>query len=196
LQRACEGDPLSATFNGGRAFMSYLARRYDEAIEAGRRTLELDPLFAPAHAFLGWAYTDTGRYDEAIASWQLAIRLLGGLPTATAALARTFALAGRRADALGILGDLGAVASQRYVSPYHVGAAHAALGQHSEAIASLERAWEHRNNWLAFVRVDPGMDPLRDDSRFQSIDARVFKQLDVGALKPLPLRAPIHRTER
>src|SRR5205807_4033070 len=129
------------------------------------------PQFAPAHAFLAWAYTDSGRYDEAIASWQLAIRLLGGLPTATAALARTFALAGRSADALRLLGDLGAVSSQRYVSPYHVGAAHAALGQLSEAIAWLERACEGRNNWLTFVRVDPAMDPLRDDSRFQSIEA-------------------------
>jgi TolB-like protein/Tfp pilus assembly protein PilF len=192
LKRAWEADPLCATFSGGSAFVSYLARRYGDAIAAGRRTLELDPLFAPAHAFLGWAYTETGSYDEAIASWQLAIRLLGGLPTATAALARTLALAGKSDEALRLLDDLAATASQRYVSPYQVAAAHAALGQRSEAIAWLERAVEDRNNWLAFARVDPAMDPLRDEPRFQSIEARVFD----GATAAAPSVIAVHRTER
>jgi serine/threonine-protein kinase len=196
LKHAWDADPLCATFSGGSAFMSYLARRYDEGIELGRRTLELDPLFAPAHAFLAWAYTESRRYEEAISSWQLAIRLLGGLPTATAALARTFALADRRTEAVGLLGDLAAVASQRYVSPYHVGAAHAALGQRSEAIAWLERAREDRNNWLVFARVDPAMDPLRDDSRFRSIEARVFEGSTAAAPLNTPAVSGSHRTER
>lgn len=184
LKRACEAEPVSANFSAAVALMSYFARRFDDAIEAALRALDLDALFGPAHAFLGWAYTEKAMYDEATAAWEETMTLLGGLPTATAALARTHALAGRRDQARQLLRDLDEIRSRRYVSSYHVAGVHVALGEHDDAIAWLDRAREERSNWLAFLRVDPVLDPLRGDHRLQAIDAAVFRDRAERVVRP------------
>src|SRR6266478_297376 len=43
------------------------SRDYGRAIDAFRRTLDLDPGFAPAHELLACAYLGAGRRDEALA---------------------------------------------------------------------------------------------------------------------------------
>jgi serine/threonine-protein kinase len=174
LKLACEAEPLSASFSGAVAFTSYFARRYDEAIEAAQRTLELEPHFGPAHAYLAWAYTDAGRYDLAVGAWGQAVAVLGRIPQIVASFGRCHALAGRSDEALAVLGQLETMRGTRYVSSYHVAGLLAALGRTNEAVGELERAVEERNNWLPFMRVDPAMDPLRDDARFAATVERVF----------------------
>lgn len=174
LKRACEAEPLSVNFNGAVALLSYYARQYDEAIEAAEKTLELEPLFGPAHAFLGWSYAQKGNYEGAIAEWQQAVKLLGGVPAAVASLAQVHALAGQRTEALKIVQELDDLRAQRYISSYHIAGVHAALQQNDEALLWLERARKERSNWLTFIRVDPMMDPLRNDARFRSIEASIF----------------------
>jgi TolB-like protein/Flp pilus assembly protein TadD len=176
LKRASEAEPLSVNFNGGVALLSYYARQYDEAIDAAQRTLELEPLFGPAHAFLGWTYAQQGKYEDAIAEWQQTVTVLGGAPAAVASLAQIYALAGQRTEALKILHELDELRSHRYVSSYHVAAVHVALQQNDQAMAWLERAQEERSNWLPFIRVDPMLDPLRGHQRFRSIEASVFQK--------------------
>jgi tetratricopeptide (TPR) repeat protein len=67
-----EGDPWAHLALGT---VFYRMCRYDEAQQALRRALELNPNFALAHAFLGVALAFLNREDEAIASGERALRL-------------------------------------------------------------------------------------------------------------------------
>src|SRR5688572_4348305 len=48
-----------------RAYEAQVEKRYEEAVELYRRSIETYPT-AEAHTFLGWVYSFDGRYDEAI----------------------------------------------------------------------------------------------------------------------------------
>ena len=50
---------------------------------------------------------------------------------------------------------------------------HTGLGEHEEAFEWLERAYQERNGWMAFLQVEPRFDPLRDDPRFQDLLRRM-----------------------
>jgi len=52
---------------------------------------------------------------------------------------------------------------------------HIALGENDKAIDFLERDYrEHADYELALLKVDPMLDPLRGDPRFQALVAKVF----------------------
>jgi hypothetical protein len=46
---------------------------------------------------------------------------------------------------------------------------HLALGDHHRALDYAERAYAERRGWLAYVNVNPMLDPLRSESRFQAL---------------------------
>ena len=50
---------------------------------------------------------------------------------------------------------------------------YAALGDKDHALAQLEQAYQDRSQWMAFLRVDPEMDSLRSDPRFQDLMRRL-----------------------
>ncbi len=49
----------------------------------------------------------------------------------------------------------------------------AMIGETEEAMTWLERAYEEREPGLISVKVDPRMDPLRSDPRFQDLLRRI-----------------------
>ena len=53
-------------------------------------------------------------------------------------------------------------------------AVHDALGETDAALACLEEAGEQRDAWLAWLDVDPMLDRLRSEPRFQAVRARVM----------------------
>ncbi|MCI0402312.1 MAG: tetratricopeptide repeat protein, partial [Acidobacteria bacterium] len=64
IKRAQELDPFSLIVNAIGAFVFYFARQYDEAIDEGHRTLELDSNFYPAYIYLFWAYEQKGMHEQ------------------------------------------------------------------------------------------------------------------------------------
>ena len=48
-----------------------------------------------------------------------------------------------------------------------------ALGDHDEAFAWLERAFEERDRMMVSLRVHPRLDPLREDPRFTDLLRRM-----------------------
>jgi hypothetical protein len=62
---------------------------------------------------------------------------------------------------------------QRYVSPCLVALVQIGLGEREQAIASLEQGYNNRDQWLLYLKVDPHMDDLRTDPRFQDLVRRV-----------------------
>jgi serine/threonine protein kinase/TolB-like protein/Flp pilus assembly protein TadD len=169
-ERARQLAPLSLVINTGVALSLSLARRYDEAIKQLKKTLEIDPNFVIAHYVLADAYAQTRRFPEAIAEAQKAVSLSGAAPLLVADLACVYAAAGNRAAAKRLLRD---VSRRAYVPKYHVALAYIALGEHEQAFAWLEKAVEDRSPQLVYLRVDPRVDPLRSDPRFQDLLRRM-----------------------
>jgi hypothetical protein len=64
-------------------------------------------------------------------------------------------------------------ASKGYVSPVGLARLYVAFGELEQALASLERAYAMHDDQLEFLHVDPNLDPLRSDPRFQDLVRRV-----------------------
>jgi len=173
-RRGLRADPLSLIIHTDLGRHFYYARRFDEAVEQLKRTTELDPNFARAHQELGRAYKQTGRYALAIQEIDRAVELSGRSASSVAELAHAYALAGRGADALDLLNELQSrEASGTYVSAYHYAVIFTVLGDKERAIASLEKAYEERFNWIVFANIEPEFDTLRADPRFKLLIARL-----------------------
>jgi tetratricopeptide (TPR) repeat protein len=73
----------------------YMSHRYDEAIEAFRATLKLDPDNWQIHKNLGIALEKAGKYAAAIESFENALRLNPAAITTFLDMAKTYSLAGQ-----------------------------------------------------------------------------------------------------
>jgi hypothetical protein len=59
------------------------------------------------------------------------------------------------------------------IGRYEIALIYAALGEKDEAFAWLEKSFEARDKGLTFLKIDPCLDPLRSDPRFQDLIRRV-----------------------
>jgi serine/threonine-protein kinase len=166
-------EPVSPIIAAGVAWMLHLARRHEEAAAQAQRVLDLEPGFPVGHLRLGVSLGWLGRYDEAIAQLEAGLRVSRGDPAFLGALVRVNAAAGRADLARRTLAELIEAAKQRYVPAYTIGAAWAALGDADQAFEWLERAFQERSLELTFIGVEPEMDGLRADPRFQSLMRRM-----------------------
>ncbi|MGA7381932.1 MAG: tetratricopeptide repeat protein [Terriglobales bacterium] len=173
MKKSQDLDPLSLIINVAVGWAFYNARRYDEAIEQLRRTIELEPNYPVTYWILGLLLRKTGRYELAIAEGEKGVKLSGGSPLMRAALACTFGAAGRTKEAIQILDDLTKLAKQKYVAPYFFAGIHIGLGENDRAIEYLEKSYEEHSHWLIYLHIDPSMDGLRDNPRFQDLLRRV-----------------------
>ncbi len=158
-------DPLSLIINTNLGRMYYYAGQHDQAIESHRKALDLDPHFGEGLLRLGWVYDRQGRYDLAIDVLSRATAT-PGLSGANGALGHALARAGRTTEARATLRQLEAVARRRYVDAYDLALVHIGLGQVDEAFAALTRAANDRSGMVVYARVDPLLEPLRRDARF------------------------------
>ena len=173
LGRARELDPLSRIVSAASGRPFYYARRQDEAIARFRSAVEMDPSFLVAHALLGRALEAKGRHADALAELDQALVLGPEEPNAVAEHAAVLAKLGRRPEALEGLARLEALSRRRYVPQYLFVVVYAALGDTQAASASLARAAEQRDPDLVHLAVDPRVDGVRQDARFQAVLARL-----------------------
>src|SRR5271156_3538008 len=173
MKKGQELDPLSLIINVAVGWAFYNDRRYDEAIEQLRRTIELDPNYPVTYWILGLLLRKTGCYELAMAEGEKGVKLSGGSPLMRAALAHTFAAAGRTTEALQTIDELTELAKHRYVAPYFFAGIHVGLGENDRAIEYLEKSYEEHSHWLIYLHIDPSMDGLQDNPRFQNLLRRV-----------------------
>lgn len=172
IRLAQQSDPLSLIINTDVAEMLYYARRYDEAIDQARRTLEMDPGFALAHHIRGMAYLEKHQYAEGITELQAAVRL--GRADLVSSLGLAYARAGRREEALKIVEKRKRESRGRYdMSALSFSWTWAALGQRDQAFSSMEEAYQRRDGGLILLKVLPYADPLRSDARFTRLLRRI-----------------------
>ena len=149
------------------------ARQYDRARETLRRAVGLDSTDWRVHFDLALLEQATGNYPAAEAHLQTPLAAVPQRAEVQGALGQLYALSGRTEDAKGILAELKAASSDRYISPYIIASVQASLGQRAPAFASLDQAVKERSELLAYLRIDLRVDSLRTDRRF----ARLLRQL-------------------
>lgn len=164
-----ELDPVSPVFNTVRAQIEYSARNYDAAIAQGSRIVEQYPTYWLAYIWLGSAYREKKMYAQAIEQFSKGRQLSGDQPVLIALYGHALALSGDSSGAQKALADLQHLAQSRYVSSLYFAAVHLGLGEKSIALDGLERAYKERNDYLAYLGVDPIADPLRSEPRFTQL---------------------------
>jgi TolB-like protein/Tfp pilus assembly protein PilF len=175
-KRAIELDPLSLVINADTSWIYFSARRYDEADAQVRKTLEIGPQFFLAHYYFGEVLQFKGRLSEAIAEFQKAFELNND-PYSLAMLGQAYARNGQKDEAQKILARLNQEAKSHYVAPYALALVQIALGDKDHAIEELERAYsEGETNYLFAIKVDPMLDNLRGDPRFDALVQKITSE--------------------
>ncbi len=169
IYHAAELDPVSQAIIKDKGIILYYNRSYDEAIELGLTTLELDPEYASAHRLMSLAYQGLGRYDEAIvenAKWG---ELTGNQLETRISLAQILAVAGNVKEAKRLAKT--AERSRKRTENFNRGMALVSigLGEHDTAFGWFAKGLEAREESLLSIKVDPKLDPIRDDPRFATL---------------------------
>jgi serine/threonine-protein kinase len=163
---AAELDPASVSIRRSMGWLYCYTRQPAEALEHLRRALAMNPTAEENHRLLGLAYLQMGLLDESAAAFREAVSGSDSPALATAGLGRVAVARGRLTEARGILDGLYAESREHYVSPVAFVMMHAGLNQADRAFEWLDRALDDRRGWLAYLRVEPLVDPIRGDPRF------------------------------
>ena len=151
----------------------YFGRRYDESTEQLKKIVEEEPDFSVAHWGLGLAFEQKERFEEAISELRKAVAVSGGNLSLMAALGHAYAVSGRRELATKILQELKQLSKQKYVPAYAIAEIHAGLGENDLALHWLEKAREERSYYMLLLKVDPRLESLRSEPRFQALLRRM-----------------------
>ena len=156
-------DPLNATNHFGLGVAFAFARRWADAIRAfgDARTLGQDEV--SANMWLGIAYYFSGDFERASESCAKAGEVNGPW-----CLAMVYDRLGRRAEAEAMLAKLRTIAGDRFAEGY--ADVYAQWGDNARALDWLETAVRNRDPYLAYTKVNPFFDPLRNEARFRAIE--------------------------
>lgn len=173
MRLAYEIDPLSPVVSSSHAAVLLYSQRYDEAIEKYTKLLEANPCFVPALLSLGIAFGQKGMMREAVAAHEAAVEnSAGNLPVASY-LAGTYAVFGKRKEALKTIDELKNKYPQDISLSFFIALIYARLGDANAAFEWLEKAYENRVGHIADLLYAPEFDNLRDDSRFDDLLRRI-----------------------
>ena len=151
----------------------YFARQYDRAIEQFRAVLAMEPNFERAHMVV-YPYVEKGMFPEALAEtgkwrhgdgspvWEVQAYVYGRWGKQQQA---ERALAQWKQESSAPAGGTG----------YSLAAleAYVATGRKEEALALIEKSYREHSNLVTTLKVEPALDPLRGDPRFQELLRRI-----------------------
>ena len=169
---AVELDPGSVSIRRSLAWIYYYARRYDRARAHADRAVAMNPNSEETYRVLGLVLALGGDLTEAIRVLEEAVEMPEAGSYTRATLGYVLARAGRADEARAILARLEAEAARDYVSPVALATVCLGLGDIERAIDFTERAFEDRRGWVAYLRVNPIMDPMRGHPRFERLVER------------------------
>ena len=169
------------------AVAHYLEHRYAEAIRQCTSVLESDAHFWAALLFLGLSLLATGQVERAIDSIRSAVQLSADAPMAIAGLGHALAAGDKRQEATELLARLSNRSAEEYVPAFCLALLCCSLGELEAAFSHLERSAEERSPTLPFwLAVEPRLDPLRGEPRFQHL-LQVVGLIDLAEKIP-PIR--------
>ena len=157
-------DPFDYMTKDNAAWVIWALRQYDRAIK------EFESLGDDLG--LGFAYREKKMYPEAIVALERSARRSGRKSFELGSLACTYALAGKKREALVLIKELKERAQQRHISAFVFADAYRGLGEKDQALTWLERAYEERD-LMVFIQAAPYWDVLRSEPRFEALLRRM-----------------------
>ncbi|HRH40970.1 MAG TPA: protein kinase [Pyrinomonadaceae bacterium] len=162
-------EPLSTFAHVSLGYAYYFARDYKKAIEECNKALEMDKNLTFAYRNIGLAHLQLGKFEEAISALKNAVKYSCGGLAFESYLGVAFALADRRQEALEVLENLHDLDRECYVPAYNFAMIYASLNELDKAFEWFEQSLKERSGFLPFLKVEPIVDNLRSDVRFQNL---------------------------
>ena len=169
MKRGKELEPLEPAPPTHVGWALYYARRFNESIEELRKVIESDPEFSLSYMMLAGNFADKKMWPEAIAAGQKFVELTSESVVALSLLGFVYGSAGLKEEASKILERLNGMSKERYVGPLFKAFVWMGLGETDKALENLEKAFEEKESWMAWLKVWPILDPLRAEPRFQAL---------------------------
>jgi TolB-like protein len=151
----------------------YFGREYQRAVDECEKAKQLDPEYFMLHFIAGRAYMRLNQHAKAIAHLKQARTETGEMPLMDAALGLAYAVSGKKAETMKLAEAFKAAAKKRYIPPTYFGMLFAGLGDKDKAMMWLEKAYDDRADGLTWLNVEPMLDEVRSDPRFQNLIRRI-----------------------
>ena len=164
IDKAIASDPLNGAAYEFRTATLFYARRFRDALSFAKRVEAKSPELAPDPVLVGDTLVALGNFSDAQAQYGKAAPDYWGRVTGEALIA---ARQGNKPAGLQKLERL----RQLYgdAASTQLGEIYAQLGDREAALAALEKAYEIKDAGLSTMLVDPWLDPVRKEPRFEAI---------------------------
>jgi TolB-like protein/Flp pilus assembly protein TadD len=169
IKRDLKLDPVSGRSFLNAGFAYYFARQYDQALAYMKRGYQLEPNPGVFSFPFGAAYAERGDYAKAVHNFQQ----LGDQPHALGHLGNLYARMGKAEEARAILPKLEERVAKDGLGRYEIALIYAGLGDRDQAFAWLEKSLAAHDKGMTYLKIDPCLDPLRNDPRFRDLIRRV-----------------------
>jgi TolB-like protein/DNA-binding winged helix-turn-helix (wHTH) protein/Tfp pilus assembly protein PilF len=172
LQTALALDPFSAVVHLQFGNTLQQARQYDRALAQYQETLKIDPKFTVAFHSIHWIYRRQGMLAESIPPLRTFAQLWDPGTDWSALvdrMAATYSTGGRTAYLRQFV-KIHAHISRPW---YYLALDYADLGDREHALTALNKSYENRHLEVLWLLVDPELDRLRSDPRFQELVRKV-----------------------
>ena len=169
VERSVELDPISDSTFHAEGFIYFFSRQYDQALAIAQTVRDLKIDLPDWNFLLGDIYAEKHMYPESIAAFLKS----GDGPYTLGHLGNVYARAGEADKARKIIAQMQADLPKDGVGRYEIALIYAGLGEKTEAFKWLEEAYRNHDVGLVYLKVDPCLDPLRSDPRFDDLLHRV-----------------------
>src|SRR3984957_1754721 len=166
-ERAVTLDPVNALSYNDLAWVFYFSHRHREAVAAFDRALSLNPHIHWGHGMRGLAYLGLGEFE--VARQSCATPPLSWVAQMCAAVVED--KLGRKAEAQAELMRMKAASGDALA--YQFASIYAQWGDTPTALNWLEVAYRLKDPGLAWLKVDPLLDPLRKEPRFRESEKKL-----------------------
>jgi len=166
VQLAQKLDPMSFWISRDLGAILYLSRDYDRALEALKQAAEMDLRSPVVYNWMSWAYDKKGMIAESV---EMDLRDVANKRSNNTGSQEILQ---RLRKAYEISGQAGYLKKYRELvkqEPYGMAMINGRLGEKTEALRWLDKAYEERSGWLTYLKVDPEFDNLHSDPRFQEL---------------------------
>jgi len=155
------------------AWVFYLAHRYEDSLQLAQKLVSMDPNAAWGHWWLAANYEQLGKPKEASEEYLKFETLSGSDAPRIQRLQEGLASRGVKGFWQASLDDYQETAKSKHAPPVMVAGACARLGDKECAFQWLAKGLEERDDLMVDLKVDPVLDGIRGDPRFQDLIRRV-----------------------
>jgi len=169
IEQSVNLDPVSASTFHSEGFIYYFAHQYDQALKVARMVQGLNLNLSDWNFLLGDIYAAQGNYQESIRAFLKS----GSGPYSLGHLGNAYAREGQTAAALAAIRQLQSDVEKSGIGRYEIALVYAGLGNKDQAFQWLDYAYDAHDVGLVYLKVDPCLDPLRSDARFNDLLRRI-----------------------